>query len=191
MSCAASSKHQRKQRSVARKNSGQSSSSAQSLRYEIRGQIQDSKIKRLAVLIFHRMLCYGLNKWRWLIHWRSSSHRDQLKVRISRILKCWTREMFLLWSRSSRIPSSKRRSVSRNSKPKENQFLRGRQIAFMIYDYFRVTRRAHDRVSDCAHFPVLHFITIMFRNSIQDGTKFYYLCQRFHPMISWKVCSNW
>ena len=32
---------------------------------------------------------------------------------------------------------------------KEDQFLRGRQIAFMIFDYFRVTR-AHDTVLDYA-----------------------------------------
>ena len=32
---------------------------------------------------------------------------------------------------------------------KENRFLRGRQIVFMIYDYFRVTG-AHDKVLDFA-----------------------------------------
>ena len=32
---------------------------------------------------------------------------------------------------------------------------------------------------------------IIFRNSIRDGTKFNYQCQRFPPMISWKVCANW
>ena len=32
---------------------------------------------------------------------------------------------------------------------KEDRFLRGRQIAFMIYEYFRVTG-AHDTVLDCA-----------------------------------------
>ena len=37
---------------------------------------------------------------------------------------------------------------------KEDRFLRGRQIAFMIYDYFRVPG--------------------VFRNSIRDGTMFYY-----------------
>ena len=31
------------------------------------------------------------------------------------------------------------------------------------------------------------FMTIIFRNSVQDGTKFCCLCQRFHPMISWRV----
>ena len=33
---------------------------------------------------------------------------------------------------------------------KRGPVLRGRQIAFMIYEYFRVTG-AHDTVSDCAH----------------------------------------
>ena len=35
------------------------------------------------------------------------------------------------------------------------------------------------------------FMMIIVRNSIRDGMKFYSLCQRFHPMISWKVCTNW
>ena len=30
-----------------------------------------------------------------------------------------------------------------------------------------------------------------FRNSTRDGTKFFYRCQNFHPMKSWKVCTNW
>ena len=38
------------------------------------------------------------------------------------------------------IPASRKRSVWRNRKPKkEDPFLRGRQIAYLIYDYFRVT----------------------------------------------------
>ena len=57
---------------------------------------------------------------------------------------------------------------------KEDRFLRGRQIAFMIYDYFRVTG-AHDTVLDYADYSLLLFMMIIFRNSIQDGMKFYYL----------------
>ena len=45
----------------------------------------------------------------------------------------------------------------------------------MIYDYFRVSG-AHDTVLDYAD---SFFGT--FRNSIQDGTKFYYPRQRFSP----------
>ena len=44
----------------------------------------------------------------------------------------------------------KKVSLWRNRKAqKENRFLRGRQIAFMIHDYFRVTD-AHDTVLDYA-----------------------------------------
>ena len=32
---------------------------------------------------------------------------------------------------------------------------------------------------------------MMFRILIRDGTKFYCRCQKFHPMISWKVCTKW
>ena len=43
----------------------------------------------------------------------------------------------------------KKVSLEEQKAQKENQFLRGRQIAFMIYDYFRVTV-AHDTVLDYA-----------------------------------------
>ena len=39
-----------------------------------------------------------------------------------------------------RIPTSRKRSVCRNKKAqKEDRLLRGRQIGYLIYDYFRVT----------------------------------------------------
>ena len=48
------------------------------------------------------------------------------------------------------IPSSKERSVWRNKiAPKEDRFLRGRQIAYLIYEYFRVTG-ANDSVENYA-----------------------------------------
>ena len=43
----------------------------------------------------------------------------------------------------------KKVSLEEQKAQKEDQFLRGRQIAFMIYDYFRVTG-AHDTVLDYA-----------------------------------------
>ena len=45
----------------------------------------------------------------------------------------------------------KRISLEEQKAQKEDRFLRGRQIAFMIYDYFRVTG-AHDTVVDDADF---------------------------------------
>ena len=44
------------------------------------------------------------------------------------------------WTKSSIILTSKEESVWRNKKAqKQDRFLRGRQIAYLIYDYFRVT----------------------------------------------------
>ena len=74
----------------------------------------------------------------------------------------------------------KKVSLEKQKAQKGDQFPRGRQIAFMIYNKFRVSG-AHDTVLDFADFL---FMMIIFRNSMQDGTKFYYQCQRFHPMIS-------
>ena len=42
-------------------------------------------------------------------------------------------------------------SLEEQKAPKEDRFLRGSQIAYMIYDYFRVTG-AHDTVLDYADF---------------------------------------
>ena len=54
----------------------------------------------------------------------------------------------------------------------ENRFLRGRQIAFLIYDYFRVTG-VHDTVLDCADiYSQSLFATTLCRTSIRDGMKF-------------------
>ena len=77
-------------------------------------------------------------------------------------------------------------SLEEQKAQKEDRFLRGRQIAFMIYDYFRVTG-AHGTVLDYAD-----LLSVTLRDdSIQDGTKFYCLCQRCHLMMSWKVCTKW
>ena len=91
------------------------------------------------------------------------------------------------------IPNSqfrKKVNFEEQKAQEEDQFLRGRQIAFMIYDYFRVTG-AHDTVLDYADLFSVTLLMTTFRNSIWHGTKSYYLlCQRFHPMKSWKVCTN-
>ena len=46
---------------------------------------------------------------------------------------------------------NKKVSLEEQKAQKEDRFLRGRQIAFMVYDYFRVTG-AHDTVLDYADF---------------------------------------
>ena len=58
---------------------------------------------------------------------------------------------------------------------KEDRFLRGRQIAYRIYEYFQVPG-ANDSVENYADFFKKIFLLKMmiFRNSIRNGTEFYY-----------------
>ena len=83
----------------------------------------------------------------------------------------------------------KKVSLEEQKVQKDDRFLRGRQIAFMMYDFFRANG-AHDTVLDYADNSLLLFAMTTFRNSIRDGTKFYCRCQKFHPMTSWKVCTS-
>ena len=64
--------------------------------------------------------------------------------------RCWTRRLLLLLNKI--IPNShfkKKVSPEEQKAQKEGRFLRGKQIAFMIYDYFRVSG-AHHAVLDYA-----------------------------------------
>ena len=67
----------------------------------------------------------------------------------------------------------KKVSLEEQKAQKEDRFLRGRQIAFIIYDHFRATG-AHDTVLDYAD-----LFSITLRNDIvQELTKFYYQRQK-------------
>ena len=65
-----------------------------------------------------------------------------------------------------------RSSLEEQKAQKQYSFLRGRQIAYLIHDNFRVTG-IHDSVENYAELSV-HEMTI-FRNSILSGTEFYCL----------------
>ena len=99
---------------------------------------------------------------------------------IFQISRCWTRRLFLFWTRSSRIPSS-RRSVSRNRKPRKSTSFFEEDGSPSCYDYFRVTCAHHDSVLDYADFSLLFSVMTTFRNSMQDGAKFCHV-KKIHQM---------
>ena len=69
----------------------------------------------------------------------------------------------------------KRRISLEEQKPqKQDRFLRGRQIAYLIYDYFWVTG-VHDSVENYADLLTIALRNDVFRNSTQSGTEFYCL----------------
>ena len=64
-------------------------------------------------------------------------------------------------------------SLEEQKAQKEDRFLRGIQIAYFIYEYFRVIG-ANDSVESYADLFTLFFEMMIFRNSIRNGTEFYY-----------------
>ena len=68
----------------------------------------------------------------------------------------------------------KKVSLEEQKAQKKDRFLRGREIAYMIYDCFRVTG-AHDTVLDLLIYSLSLFVTTMFKTSMRDGTKFNHL----------------
>ena len=61
----------------------------------------------------------------------------------------------------------RRISLEEREAQKQDRFLRGRQIAYLIYEYFRVTG-----APTCS---LLVFEMTIFRNSTQSGTEFHCL----------------
>ena len=66
----------------------------------------------------------------------------------------------------------RRVSLEEQKAKKEDRFLRGRHIAYLIYDYFRYVG-AMILSKTTPTYSLLFFETTIFRNSIQSGTEFY------------------
>ena len=64
-------------------------------------------------------------------------------------------------------------SLEEQKAQKEDRFLRGSEIAYLIYEYFRVTG-ANDSSRIMPTYLQLFFEMMIFRNSIRNGTEFYY-----------------
>ena len=70
-----------------------------------------------------------------------------------------TRELLQHWTKLSRIPASRKKvSLEEQKAQKEDRFLRGRQIAYLIYEYFQVNG-ANDSVENYAD-----LFTVVLRN---------------------------
>ena len=123
-------------------------------------------------------------------YWKNWSPRDQFLGKTFQVSGWWTRRFLLLWTRSTKIPKSRRRSVSRNRKPRRriDFFEEDRSPSWSTTTFEWLALMIQWWIT--LMYSLLPFMKIVFRKSIQDGMKFYHLCQRFHPMISWKVCSR-
>ena len=77
----------------------------------------------------------------------------------------------------------KKVSLEEQKAQEEDRFLRGRQVAFMIDDYFRVIG-AHDTVLD-----YVDLFSITLRND-NGMISYYNLWRRFRQVMFWKVCTK-
>ena len=128
----------------------------------------DSKTKWL-VLIFHRKQCYGWKKWRWLIHWKNWSPRDPVSGKNFPNFEMLDAKIASALNKIIQNSQFKKKvSLEEQKAQKKDRFLRGRQIALTIYDYFRVTG---------VHDAVLHYEDL-FSVTLRDGN-----VQEFHT--SW------
>ena len=76
-------------------------------------------------------------------------------------------------SESQALRFKKKVSLEEQKAQKEDRFLRGRQIVYLIYEYFRVTG-ANGSVENYADLFTVALEMTIFRNSIRNGTKFCY-----------------
>ena len=87
------------------------------------------------------------------------------------------------------IPTAKRRSVRKNRKLRKRiGFFEGdRPLTWFTATFLLLVLMIP--LLTMRIYSLSLFVMRMFRTSIRDGTKFCCLCQNFHPMISWKVCT--
>ena len=103
-----------------------------------------------------RQQCNGSKKWRWLIQWTIWNLRVPFTRKLISRFRVARREDCI-------CPQQNHPEFILLEEQKEDRFLRGRQIAYLIYDYFRVTG-AHDTVLDYADF----FTVALRNNDIQE-----------------------
>ena len=139
----------------------------------------EDKIQDWGMVLVHnflRKLCIGSQKWRMV------DSVDDLKSFVinkrysnAEILKYSMGRMLQHWTESSIILTSDEGSVWRNKKPKKRTVsFAWRQIAYLIYEYFRGHWSPWFLSKNMPTYLQLLFEVMKFRNSIRSGTEFYY-----------------
>ena len=110
----------------------------------------DSKHKSLPFWFFHGKQWYCSKKWRWLIQWKKARSSRSVSGKNFPNFKMLDAKIASALNKIVQYSHfTKKVSLEEQKVYKEDRFLRGRQIAFVICDFFRVTG-AHDTVLDYA-----------------------------------------
>ena len=80
-------------------------------------------------------------------------------------------------------------SLEEQQAQKQDRLFRGRQIAYLIYDYFRVIG-VQDSVENYADLFTITLRNDDIQDSIQSGTENWCLWRKSRLIISWKDCTN-
>ena len=120
---------------------------------------EGSRPRYVLVHNFLRKRCNGSMKWSWLIQWTIWDLRHLLVVFQCQILKYFDARIASALNKIIHNSHFNRRiSLEEQKAQKEDRFLRGRQIAYLIYEQFRVTG-THDSVENYTD-----LFTIVLRN---------------------------
>ena len=120
----------------------------------------------MLVPVLPQGLCYGSKKWRWSFQWVDENHCDQLKVRISKILNCWTENCFAL-TQSSHFSKV---SVEEKKAQKVGFFEKDRSLTWFTTTFESLVLMIPFLIM--LIYSRSLFATTMFRTSIRDGMKF-------------------
>ena len=138
------------------------------------------------VLIFHRMLCCGSKKGRWLILWIYAKILTiSLRERFSGFWDVGREDCLGSEQDHPEFPVQERSSASWSRKPKKRI---GSWEGDKAPSWFTTT---FEWLALMAYSIRLCWFLLGYSSRWQRyGTKFCYWWQKFHPMISWKVCTN-
>ena len=119
-----------------------------------------------------------------------SSRSIRKKRLLGQTLSYSTRELLQQWTKSSRIPGPRKRSVWRKWKlTKKTAFSReDRSLTWSTTTSESLEPMILSGIMPT--FVQLLFEMMIFRNSIRNGAGFYYQWRKSHLMTSWKDCTN-
>ena len=132
-------------------------------------------------------------KWRWSIQWMNLNHRDQLQGKdFPNFELLDSRMASTLRTRSSRIPTSKRRSIWRKRKLRQ-------KIGFFEEDrlltWFTTTFESLELMMPFLIRRIYSLSLFAWRqcSGLRDevGWNSIVWWPRLHRMMFWKVCTNW
>ena len=101
----------------------------------------------------------------------------------------WCEDCFGTEQNPPEFPVQKENQSGGTKGPERGPFPSSRQIAYLIYDQFRVTE-THDSVENYTDLFTIFFVMTIFRNSILSGTEYYCLWRKSRMMTYWKNCTN-